>query len=213
MRYLATFFVLTITLNLSSAHAASLQNGSFEQGVFAPPQQDTQTLGVGSDTITGWTVSADLVAWIGASNPWQLYASDGSKYLDLTDYQLTAPFGGIEQSVMTEVGKTYELSFDLGSSLSYGLPTALIASADATSQEFVAQNTTENDFWETFSLIFTATDTSTLVSFVGSQGSGYIGLDNVTLNQVAAVPLPAGWILLLAGVAVPLGLRRSGALS
>ena len=46
--------------------------------------------------ITNWTVVNDTIAWINnLANPFTLSAQDGSKFLDLTNYQAGAPFGGV----------------------------------------------------------------------------------------------------------------------
>ena len=43
---------------------------------------------VGSTVITGWTVTTgSLIAWIDTPNPFGVLPSDGTKFLDLTDYR------------------------------------------------------------------------------------------------------------------------------
>ncbi len=79
-----------------TVNAASLiTNGSFEgwaSGNFAhrpesfPAVNDTMVLAPGSTTMTGWTVVNGDVAWIGPTNPFNLTASKGSYFLDLTGY-------------------------------------------------------------------------------------------------------------------------------
>jgi hypothetical protein len=190
----------------SSAYASSLVvNGSFENTAnFVDNHgQDTDSLTPGSTDMTGWTVSAGHnVAWIGPTNPFgpggsHAPASDGGYFLDLTDYQDGSPFGGVSQVINTHAGEAYKLTFDLGSSSLYGLPDGLQASAGSTSQTFTStQNGTEN--WEPESMFFIgASGPTTTISFQGSSGSAYIGLDNVS---VAAVPLPATLPLLAGGV-------------
>lgn len=68
-----------------AAHANLLVNGSFEDGAFVSDGNQTMSLAPGSTVITGWTVITDTTAWINVGNPFGLTASDGSRFLDLTD--------------------------------------------------------------------------------------------------------------------------------
>ena len=72
-----TFFLLSC----ASAVAAPFQNGSFELGGVAPC--NTFNVPIGSTLITGWTVSAGNIDWLGAppSCGWQ--ASNGVASLDM----------------------------------------------------------------------------------------------------------------------------------
>jgi MYXO-CTERM domain-containing protein len=193
-----------------AAHAANLLvNGSFEQGAFINQGNQTMSLAGGSTAITGWTVLNDVTAWIDAGNPFGLSASDGSRFLDLTDYSAGAPFAGVSQTFATLAGATYTLSFDLGGSNFWGRPDALIASAAGTSQVFAtgpASTTSPNNDWYSESMSFVATGASTTLMLQGSQGFNYIGLDNVSVELTSAPPVPAipeasTWALMLAGLA------------
>jgi hypothetical protein len=199
----AVIFTLPV-LGASVAHANLLTNGSFEDTThFVNQGNDTDSLAVGSTAMTGWTVTGgEPLAWIGPSNPFALTASPsgGSYFLDLTDYNAGAPFSGVSQSIATTVGATYSLTFDLGSSQPYGLPDGVTASAGSHSQTFTSTNSgSQINLWQTESLSFTATGTSTAISIVGNSGSNYIGLDNVSVVQTA-VPLPASAWLMLSGL-------------
>jgi hypothetical protein len=203
--------VLAALCAAAGAQANLLVNGSFESGAFVNQGNDTMSLAAGSTVITGWTVITDATAWIGASNPFGLTATDGSFFLDLTNYQAGAPFAGVSQTVGTTLGATYTLSFDHGSSTFWGRPDALVASAAGTSATFasgVASATTPNNDWTREIFQFVATSASTTVTLQGSAGFNYIGLDNVSLDlsadappPVTAVPEPQTWALLLAGLA------------
>jgi hypothetical protein len=191
-------------LGASAAHANLLTNGSFEDTTnFVNVSNDTDNLAVGSTAMTGWTVTgSESLAWIGPTNPFGLTApaSGGMYFLDLTDYNAGAPFSGVSQNIATTAGATYSLTFELGSSPAYGLQDGVTASAGSHSQIFTTTNSgSQTNLWQTESLSFTASGTSTTISIVGNSGSNYIGLDNVGVVQTA-VPLPATAYLMLSGL-------------
>jgi hypothetical protein len=191
----------------TSAQANLLTNGSFELGEFANQGNNTMSLGVGSTVIAGWAVITDTTAWIGPGNPFGLTASDGSFFLDLTNYQAGAPFAGMSQTIATSPGATYSLSFDLGSSTQYGVPGSITASAAGKSQTFVSP-TTGIDVWTQEAMQFTASSASTTVVLQGASGFNYIGLDNADVECVSncsgggggAVPEPGTFALLALGL-------------
>jgi hypothetical protein len=192
---------LTAALGVAtSAQANLLTNGSFESGAFVNEGNDTMSLAPGSNVIDDWTVVVvtDHTAWIGAANPFGLSASDGSFFLDLTNYQAGAPFAGMSQTVATTPGATYSLSFDLGSSSQWGLPSSIIASAAGTSQTFTSPMTGVN-VWTNASMQFVASSATTTVLLQGASGVNYIGLDNVDVEFVSGpglVPEPTTLALL-----------------
>jgi hypothetical protein len=201
------------------AEAALLVNGSFEntQQTFVADANDTMDLAAGSTAIPGWTVVTNNVAWIGPTNPFGIVASSGSYSLDLQGYSDGSPYGGVQQSVATNVGHNYLVQFDVGT-LGNGTTTTITASAGATSSPFSSTNTATNGSqqWQTESFNFTATQANTLISLLGTQASDggiYIGLDNVVLTDlgpVGAVPEPAAIVVwsLLGGLGICLGCLR-----
>jgi hypothetical protein len=196
-------------VSLSGAQAATVINGSFENvtnfvATTTPPASatdDTMRLLAGSTAMPGWTVVNSGLAWIGPSNTFGLTASNGSYFLDLTDYTDTSPFGGVSQSIATVSGTKYLLSFDLGSSTTFGTPSAITAQAGSTSGLFTSTLLGSNN-WETETLLFTATGPFTVISLTGASGDKYIGLDNVNVTAVGATPLPAALPLFAGGLGV-----------
>jgi uncharacterized protein DUF642/PEP-CTERM motif-containing protein len=187
-----------------AAHANLLTNGSFEDTTnFVNQGNDTDSLAVGSTAMTGWTViGGEPLAWIGPTNPFGLTASPGggSYFLDLTDYRAGAPFSGVSQTIATSPGATYSLTFELGSSPQYGVQDGVLASAGSASQSFATTNNgSQNNLWQPETFSFRATGSTTDISLVGNLGANYIGLDNVSVVETA-VPEPAAWLMLLAGV-------------
>jgi hypothetical protein len=193
----------TSLLAATTAHANLLSNGSFESGSFINQGNDTMSLAAGSTAISGWTVVTDATAWIGPTNPFGLSASDGSFFLDLTNYQTGSPFAGMSQVIATMPGATYALSFDLGGSTFWGRPDAITASAAGTSATFTTPKTGSNNEWQHVSMQFTASSNLTTVLLQGVAGSQYIGLDNASVDFVSApaVPEPGTWAQMVAGLA------------
>jgi len=200
---LAGATAISALFSAAGASANLLTNGSFETGSFVDNNggQDTDTLGVGSTSMTGWTVSgSEALAWIGPTNPFSLTASDGSYFLDLTGYAEGAPFSGVTQTISTTDGAHYSLTFDLGSSANYGLPSGITASAGGTSQVFTSTSVLDS-VWTTETLNFTASGASTVISLVGEQGVDYIGLDNVDVVETSGpIPEPAAWAIMMSGL-------------
>ena len=148
-----------ILLLAASAEANLITNGSFEnENGFVPDAFSTMILNLGSTTMTGWTVSADQLAWIHVGTVWGLSAQDGNYFLDLTAYPAGPPFGAVTQSIATVPGQQYLLSFELGSYTQRwgGPPVSITASAGATSQTFTVSTTSTASTWTPFAMLFTA---------------------------------------------------------
>ena len=177
---------------LTGAHADAnlLVNGSFESGAFAPNGEGFESLNAGATDISGWTVISNEMAWGSNTNIYGLTSSDGDKFLDLTGYHNASPYGGVAQTIDTIVGRTYTVSFDIGDSTNLNPllngPVAVESAAGTADKIFFLDPSTSGNLWQRYSYQFIATDTTTNVSFTGTTGVDYIGLDNasVTINPV-----------------------------
>jgi hypothetical protein len=209
----------SIPVARGSSSANLVTNGSFESGNYtygshgAPEEADA--LPNSSTTITGWTVGSQCdVCIVASGNLASITPEDGNICLDLTGFQDALPYASITQTIPTQVGQQYALSFWLecdnnvpGNFTSYNGPVSVNASAGGASGLFTNAITTEGNQWEEFTLPFTATSTSTPIAFTGELATGgrYLGLDNVS---VTAVPEPASVGILGVGIVAVLSRRR-----
>lgn len=166
-----------------------LRNGSFEAGDFRPDAAAVMSLPPGATSIAGWTVLGDTTSWLSSDGPWRLTASDGARFLDLTDYGHGPPFGGVAQTVPTVPGVRYELTFDLGSSADYGAFAGLRVEAAGQAHQVFAENPGVADLWQRQRLVFTAKTDLTEFRFLGIEGGDYIGLDNLHLRALGPARL------------------------
>ena len=185
---------VAIMLTAGSVQAASVVNGSFENGTNAPGS-GFNTLGAGDTSITGWTVGGAGIDWIGTY--WQ--ASQGSRSLDLS--ALSA--GSISQDVATVVGRHYRVTFDLAGNPDGSPPVknldVTVNGAALASYTFTTNGTTSRPAmgWLTKGYDFVATSTNSNLKFtsLANTPSGP-ALDNISL---AAVPEASTWVMLIAG--------------
>ena len=196
-------FAVAAALTAGSANAASIVNGSFENGV---DPGSFVTLGHNSTGIDGWIVKGNGVDYVG--NYWQ--AADGLRSVDLSALN----GGSIQQTIATVVGQAYKVSFWLAGNPDGGLGDKFVATS--VSGDWVnsftfnvgASNTKENMGWKQFSYTFTAFDTSSTLVFNSQTHTPYgPALDNVSISS--AVPEPATWAMMIIGFGSVGGMVRS----
>ena len=198
----AAAFCLTLP-----AQADLLTNGSFETPTVAPGT--FSNFPTGSTAITGWTVFGPPVSVVSGTFDAPFFpAQDGTQWLDLTGP--TSGGGGVQQTVATTPGQTYNLSFFVGTG--FGTTSTvgvLINGSLLTTRTNSTPGAVIN--WEQFTVPFTATSASTLIGFENLDpiGDDSNGLDNVSLNAASPVAVPEPGMLVLVGTAlVGLGLLR-----
>ena len=156
-------------------------NGSFESGTYVDGGSGFEQLNAGDTSITGWTVDAGSVDWIGTYWP----AEDGAMSIDLSG----ADAGTISQTLATTIGNTYTVSFFLSGNPA-GPPTVKTLDVTATgaasaSYTFdVTGNDLTNMNWTPETFTFLATSASTTLSFVSTTAGAFgPALDNVAITE------------------------------
>ncbi len=213
MRYFVRPSALLVAFLWIAAPAQAgnlIVNGGFESPTVAVGTFKTYTGGqqIGSP---GWTVEGKNVLLIQTTYA-ESYnhitgfnAQSGLNALDITGYGNTGPTDGVTQSVATDIGQSYLLTFyvgraDGGAGSVYATPSTVDLQINSGSlMAFTNSNATPNKVnWEQFSYEFNATSTSTQVTFLNGTASGnnYAGLDSVSM---VATPEPSGLILMVCG--------------
>jgi choice-of-anchor C domain-containing protein len=206
----AAALLASVAIPSSGARAVTITNGSFESGL-ANVGTYTTLNAVDSTSITGWTVTAGSIDYIGTY--WT--ASDGNRSLDLDG--LSA--GTISQQLTgLTIGQQYQVFFDIAGNPDSG-PTDktldVMASLNSQSYSFtiVPGTTTHSNMgWVTESFLFTASATTADLSFISTTTTGGESghpaaygpaLDNVRIAEAAAVitPLPSSLSMMLLGLA------------
>ncbi len=156
-------------------------NGSFETGTYVDGGSGFEQLNTGDTSITGWTVDAGSVDWVGTH--WT--AQDGSMSIDMSG----ADAGTISQTLATTIGNTYTVSFFLSGNPD-GPPTVktLDASATGGATASYTYDVTGNDLtnmnWTPETYTFLATSASTKLSFVSTTvGPFGPAIDNVVITE------------------------------
>jgi hypothetical protein len=183
-----------------------VSNFSFEQPALSggtPTFGNFRSLPLGNTDMPNWGVISDSIAWINgpiSAGLGLLTAQQGSYFLDLTDTQLSSPFGGVSQLLPTVSGSPYELKFWLGTSAFYNPQTGASSLVSIAGNNITVSSTitTMPNSWEEKTITFTALGASTLLAFTGIAGQDYIGLDNISITLV---PEPGTLAMLFAGLA------------
>jgi len=180
----------------TTASAQMVTNGGFESPTISDPCCNT----VPPDPLPGWTATPNVNVVNGTfSSTNGNLAFEGTQYLDLVGQGGT---GSIYQDLTTSIGQTYTLTFAYSHNL-FAPNEATSASASvAVGSLFgiLMHNTgdTSNLDWRVYTNTFTASGTTTRLTFTNLTGGPNEGLllDSVS---VAAVPEPGTWAMMLLG--------------
>jgi len=152
-----------------------------------------------SDTIPDWTVSVGGVDW--SDSDWSvsnsMVAADGDRFVDLNSCCGNAP-GVISQTIATTPGGSYTLSFDYSGHpywACYFGPKSMQASAGSASTVVSADPLAEGylngtNIWHSASVSFTASSSSTVISFESLENDGTCAgplVDNVSVTAINLV--------------------------
>ncbi|MCU1483628.1 MAG: putative cell surface protein [Actinomycetia bacterium] len=194
LRTLARALLLTSLVPLvgiigaSAATAATgtelVQNGSFEVGYPGNNICGNGWYGVGygcPGTIPGWTVTGGGVDWQGTDN--QPVPVDGTYAVDL----IGGGAGTISQTLPTTAGRGYTATFAYAAHPGCivngtAVATARLGTTSTTISATVLQG------WRTGSISFTATGSSTPISFTSVTDNGCGGIVLDTVSVIAAAP-------------------------
>jgi hypothetical protein len=179
-----------------SAQASLINNGSFEN----PVSPNTPALDTGSTYLDEWTVFKSQIAHVRTADFPFLLPQQGTLSLDLTGYNDEAPYGGVMQTITTVPGYLYTLTFHIAAR--NGQTTLRVTAGNL--NENVSVTAAQDQVWQLVSRQFIALSPTTNVQFVGvsaSSASTYIGLDNVSVDEIGpGVPEPESVALVLLGL-------------
>ena len=149
----------------ATTSGATFQNGKFKHGS-VPNTCNVFDLPVGSNVITGWTVSVGTIDWE-SPPPCGWLARKRTNSIDLVGQ---ACVGGIQQTFDTTPGRDYRLAFDLAGN--YGAPPVikpLAVTVNGVTTNFLFDTTGKSQFnmgWVRKHIDFVASGSTSTVSFV-----------------------------------------------
>lgn len=205
------------------AGANLITNGSFEAPL-VPAGGFTNFLS-GSTAITGWAVvgpEASIVNGTYASFGLTFPAEDGKQWLDLTG-DGSNTLEGVEQTVATTPGATYDLSYFVGNQVNPGGPYGTTSTVEVLVDGSVIQKATNSkgaggavQVWQQFATSFVAASSSTNIEFLNLDPptDNTNGLDNVVLTpgtSTTSTPEPSTFGLFALGLCALafFGLRKT----
>ena len=208
---LAAISTIFIATGIANAHL--IVDGGFEAGASF---SDGVNLSNGDTNLSTWSISggngSGAVTWI-RNNPTGapfLTSSEGNYFLNLTRPD-SSGWSTLTQSISTVSGATYDLTFDIGASHHRAGAASVSALAGGTSQTY-SISTSQESAWASKLLEFTATSSTTVISFIGtSPGSTeYTRLDNVSVILISTPgPEPSTFALLSrGGIGLAIGAYR-----
>jgi choice-of-anchor C domain-containing protein len=202
-----SLMVLAISLRASAAPTNLIVNGGFELSPDPAPGAVWAGIPSGATTVTGWTINGPETQAVDIVTDTMWVAHEGHKTLDLNG---SGP-GSISQTIPTEIGQWYELSFAMsGNPGQVGTKEMNVTAGPLTGVpfSFTKPNRGMDMMWDTHALLFQADSATSEISFESVTPAEFAGkgpaVDDVRVSQV---PVP-GDILLTGVGAVVLGWMR-----
>ncbi|MBV8615843.1 MAG: DUF642 domain-containing protein [Acetobacteraceae bacterium] len=198
---IASILAAAAVLASGSARANILLNGDFDNGTVLAP------------TIPDWTTTNLQYGPAGLNVTLQDAAYVGSSGLSAWFNTGDSPTGGsLSQSFSTTVGAAYNLTFEYGFYGWSGIQRLNVLVSGDGAQDLNATLTATSQGLSGYGYTFTATGTTSMLSFTDVSPSTYGSdgvLAHVSVTKGAAVPEPASAALLLSGCVALLRRRRA----
>jgi hypothetical protein len=179
---------------VSTSTSCLVTNGSFETG---HPNGNQIVILAGDPAIPGWEAILFGAEWFSPTVHYPPFgpAQDGLFVMDLnTDSHLPGSGGGVQQTIPTTVGQSYDLSFYAGSAVQ------LFADGSATFEVLIdgvvhpySLTTTSGTIdWTPFAVTFEATAATTTIAFrsFDPRATSFALIDNVCVQEVAPTNQP-----------------------
>jgi len=213
-----TVFALLIAVAGINARASLITNGSFETTSTPVTAGSFNLYTPGATGLTGWTIVGTTgtnvadVSGTFAQSGISFLAEDGANWLDLTGLSSNNDTEGVAQTIATNIGDQYMLTFWVGNvdspTTGFGVTSTVDVSANGTSLGAFKNSCTTcttTQTWQMFTTTFTATGTSTTLQFLNGDPStdNSNGLDNISLvdnGPASSTPEPSSTLLLGSGV-------------
>lgn len=199
-------FGLVVSQNV---FAAAFSNGSFEE-----PDVANGTPGDSGDIggIPSWTFNEasgdDIRVFDGDFFGSGIVAQDADQYLGFGSFGGSVG-GVISQAFDTVVGKSYQISFWANNAAFDSSTHQLIVAVDNTGGDGITATPTVSNEWQQFGFNFTASSSTTTVSFESALTSGDGASSDILLDNVTVIPEPASIALLGVGGLVLLRRRTA----
>lgn len=206
-----------------SAPVVAQSTNLFQDGSFESPSVPVGGFSVftgSSGGIPSWSVLGPEVAIVSGAlsgGGFTFQAQSGSQWMDLSGDGNPGPGNGISQSIATQVGMQYDLSFYIGSawvgSGAILAPTVDVIIGSAPRAQFTNTNlaTGGQMNWQVFATTFVADSSVTTIQFFYGNAAGttnwVVGLDTVSMSA-SVIPAP-GAVLSMAAAGLARRRRRS----